>query len=240
MRAGWIVSGVAFAAALALVVNPPRALRATCSLVATPSVVDAPAPRPSHDAPEKKTVSTTTTTGAALDPDIVARLDTIETAVRDGDIAALPVLAASDLAKEPEVAPAIIHALASLAAQGNGADHELAGKTLARWLREESRRGARDASGNVVNIVEALGDLGGDAAVIALIDALEDADRMLDLPLQTTTVQRLGVLGDRRALPAIERFATRVEKLPRSDDAFERELQDEATSAAASACAQLR
>jgi len=90
----------------------------------------------------------------------------------------------------------------------------------------------------MVNVVEALGDLGGDAAVTALVDAL-DRDGMLDLPLQTTTALRLGALGDRRALPAIVRFAARVEQLTPSEDAFERELQNEAAAAVVNARARL-
>ncbi|MBX3232107.1 MAG: hypothetical protein KIT84_19670 [Labilithrix sp.] len=234
----FVVAGIAAATAVTVVARS-RSMRATATLVSAPNVgqreegASAIAPAVVKTA-ERVAVGTTTLSAVTLDADIVARLDGIETAVREGDLAALPVLARADLASEPEAAPAIIHAVASLAAQGGPAEHALAGKTLARWLGEEAKRDTRDASGNVVNLVEALGDLGGDAAVDALVDAL-DRDGMLDLPLQTTAAQRLAAIGDKRALPAVERFAARVAKLEPSADAFERELQEEARAAAADA-----
>lgn len=174
---------------------------------------------------------------AELEPDVAARWASIEAMVRDGDVAELPKLCAADLAKEPDAAPAIIHGVASLAVQGRDADRSLAGKTLSRWLREERTRDARDAVGNVVNIVEALGDLGGDEAVTSLVDVLEHEE---DLALQTTAADRLATLGDKRALPAVTRFAERLARAAEPSDAFERELRAEAIKTAADAMARLK
>jgi HEAT repeat protein len=164
-----------------------------------------------------------------LAPNIAERWSAIEAMVRDGDLAQLPKLCSAVLAQEPEAAPAIIHGVASLAVQGSEADRALAGKTLARWLTEERKRDTRDASGNVVNIVEALGDLGGDEAVTSLIDVL---DREEDLALQTTAAERLATLGDARAMPAVTRFGERLSRSPEPSDAFEKELHAEATKTA--------
>lgn len=164
-----------------------------------------------------------------LEPDLRARWLAIESMVRDGDVARLPALTSSELAKEPEVAPAIIHAVASLAVQGTDADRALAGKTLARWLREEQKRDTRDAAGNVVNIVEALGDLGGDEAVTSLIDVLDHEE---DLALQATAADRLATLGDARALPAVLRWDARLARTAEPGDPFERELRAEAMKTA--------
>lgn len=176
---------------------------------------------------------------AELPPDIAARWKAIEVAVRDGALDQLPALEAAELAKEPEAAPAIIHGVASLAAQGSESDRAEAGRTLARWLREESKRDTRDAQGNVVNLVEALGDLGGDDAVTALIWILDGAGSADDLALQTTACSRLAALDDKRALPAVTRFGERVAKSAEPADDFERELRAEAVQAASDAVTRL-
>jgi HEAT repeat protein len=171
------------------------------------------------------------------DPHVAERWSAIEAMVRDGDVAQLPKLCDAVLANEPETAPAIIHAVASLAVQGSESDRALAGKTLARWLGEERKRGTRDAAGNVVNLVEALGDLGGDEAVTSLIDVL---DREEDLALQTTAAERLATLGDARALPAVTRFGERLSRSPEPSDAFDKELRAEAVRTATDAKARLK
>jgi HEAT repeat protein len=171
-----------------------------------------------------------------LAPNIAARWSAIEAMVRDSDLAQLPALCEAELEKEPEAAPAIIHGVASLAVQGSEPDRALAGRTLARWLNEERKRDARDASGNVVNLVEALGDLGGDEAVTSLIDVLDHEE---DLALQTTAAERLATLGDARARPAVTRFDERLSRSPEPSDAFEKELRAEAMKTAIDAKARL-
>ena len=83
--------------------------------------------------------------------------------------------------------------------------------------------------GNVSNIVEALGDVGGTRAVDALVAALDQAT--IALHVQTLAVMKLGELGDPRARGAVERFATRVAALPVSEG-IDEELRVEAIAAA--------
>lgn len=171
--------------------------------------------------------------------DDAKKIDAVEDAVRDGQLAALPALAAIDLRREPEAAPTIIHGVANLGVQGDKEDRRLATHTLSRWLRDESQRAfaattsgsdeARDAVGNVPNLIDALGEVGGHEAVDTLIDALDSG--RLDLSVETLTVQKLGDLQDRRATPAIERFGERVRiARPTARDDFERQLHDEASA----------
>lgn len=241
--------GVVLAGAIALVAWPAKTTKPTASAT---TEVDAPS---APSTPIEKPVRTTAAPVAApaskgagvvalpapadLEPDVAARWSAIEAMVRDGDLAELPALTRSELAKEPEAAPAIIHGVASLAVQGSDADRALAGKTLSRWLKEERGRDTRDAQGNVVNVIEALGDLGGDEAVTSLIEVLDRFDREDDLALQTTAAERLATLGDRRALPAVERFEARVTRSPEPDDEFQKELRAEAIKTAADARARL-
>lgn len=132
--------------------------------------------------------------------------------------------AALDLHAQPEDAPARIHELAA------EADPDIAARTLTRWLAEESARanadGSAGARGNVPNLIEALGAVGGDVAMTALAEALED--RSYDLALSTLIVQQLGA----HAPPAsLARFAARAENAPARDD-LEIELREEAIAAA--------
>jgi hypothetical protein len=133
-------------------------------------------------------------------------------------------LEAFDLSAAPDEATAVIHDLAA----GGGDD---AARTLARWLREETRRDAADARGNVPNLIEALGTVGGDLAVGALLDALDDQRH--DLALKTLIVQQLGAIGtsDARALRAVDRFALVAEGTAVHDE-LDAELRDEALAAA--------
>ncbi|MBX3228975.1 MAG: hypothetical protein KIT84_41410 [Labilithrix sp.] len=127
-----------------------------------------------------------------------------------------------DLHAHPDTAPALIRAVAELALP----DRDAAARTLARWLAQESARDTADARGNVPNLIEALGELGGDVANAALALALED--RSYDLALQTLIVQQLGAEIPRASLA---RFAARAANAPARDD-LEVELRDEALTAA--------
>lgn len=240
-----MVVGVGLAGAIAFVAWPRSAPREPVAQQPNVEAVDTAAPtthvrtsaapiakaRPDAKKPEPLPAP------ADLEPNLAARWNAIEAAVRDADLAQLPALTQAELAKEPEAAPAIIHGVASLAVQGRDSDRALAGKTLSRWLREEQKRDTRDAQGNVVNIVEALGDLGGDEAVTSLIDVL---DHEPDLALQTTAADRLATLGDPRALPAVDRFVARLASRPEPADDFEKELRAEAIKTAADAKARLK
>lgn len=197
---------------------PPRPTRAEVAApVALPSAPDAPSALDQTLAGE----------------DEFAKIASIEEAVRDGDVASVPALARMDLARSPGAAPTIIHGLARLAVQGNGEHAPLAASTLARWLKEERVREGNDAAGNVPNLVESLGALGGREAVDAFVELLDGKGN--DLAIETLTVQQLAGLGDASAKAAVRRFQARVRAEAPSEDAFERELQTEALAAATEA-----
>jgi len=162
--------------------------------------------------------------------DVAQQLRLIEASVREGKVESLDTLTALRLADEPEIAPTVIHAVASLAAQAGTKEQAQSVHALAGWLKTELRRDGSDAAGNVPNLIEALGDLGGREAVDSLIEAL--GDTRSDLALDTLIVQRLGALGDARAKTAIVRFAREIPKPAAEATDFDRELHAEAVAAA--------
>lgn len=141
----------------------------------------------------------------------------------------LEELEALDLRVAPDDAPTAIHELAARAHDATPRERDDAARTLARWLRDEARRDAADARGNVPNLIEALGEVGGSRAVDALIDALDDSRH--DLALKTLIVQQLAALGDPRARAAVSRFETVASNAPVNDD-FDAELRNEALATA--------
>ncbi len=202
--------------------------------------------------PEPSFVPSSPTSSAILRPmaDPVARLtqaldsdddreklEAIQAIVERRESHALPSLMAVDLAREPESAPSVIRAVAKLGKEAGSSDKALATKTLGRWLNEESKRHEADAAGNVPNIVEALGEIGGRESVDAMVTALEGG--RLDLSAQTLVVQTLGELDDHRALTATRNFLDRVSRIPPSEG-IDEELRIEAIAAAKSAVSTLQ
>ena len=161
-----------------------------------------------------------------------ARIDAIEAAIDAGDVAALPVLEKVVLAGDPEGAPTIIRAVASLGARAGGAETHVAAQTLSRWLDTESGRDGLDARGNVSVLVDALGDLGGADAAEALAAALDQDS--LPLHVQTLAAQRLAQLGDGSGSDAIARFAARLAALPPAEG-IDESLREEALAVASNA-----
>ena len=166
--------------------------------------------------------------GLASD-DEATRIAAVEAAASATAVETLADLERFELARDPEAAPTVIHAVALLGASAEGPKRDEAAGTLQRWLTGELRREGPDVAGNVSNIVEALGNLGGSRAVDALIAALDQST--LALHVQTLAVMKLGELGDSRARAPVERFATRVAKLPTADG-IDEELRVEAIEAA--------
>ncbi len=164
------------------------------------------------------------------------RIAAIEAAVSATAIEALPVLEDFDLKRDPEVAPTAIHATAILGASADDRTRDRAARTLAAWLRAETKRDGVDALGNVPNIVEALGDIGGPDAVKALTAALDS--KSLPLQVETLATQKLGELADRNARGAVERFASRIAALPQGEG-LDEELRVEAIDAARTTLARL-
>ena len=160
--------------------------------------------------------------------DDVAKIDALDGAVRARDV---------DLAREPEAAPTIIHAVASLANAADVDARRASVAVLGRWLTEESLRHDPDAVGNVPNLVEALGTIGGADATATLIAALEKGQ--LDLSVETLLVQSLGHARDGRALEPVKRFVDRVAAIP-PVDGIQEELRVEAIAAGNSAISSIQ
>ena len=161
--------------------------------------------------------------------DEATRIAAVEAAVSVTAVETLDDLEKFELARDPETAPTVIHAVALLGASAEGAKREGAAGTLDRWLHDEMRRDGPDVLGNISNLVEALGDIGGREAVDALGAALDRAE--IGLHVQTLAVQKLGELGDARARGPVERFATRVGAMPQAEG-LDEELRVEALEAA--------
>ena len=117
-----------------------------------------------------------------------------------------------------------------------GRARDEASKVLTQWLAQESKREGVDAVGNVSNLVEALGNVGGGDAALALAGALDGGG--LPLHVQILAVQKLGELADPRTRPSVERFAARAAALPKAED-LEEELRMEAINTARETLARL-
>jgi len=168
--------------------------------------------------------------------DEATRIAAVEAVVSSTNVEALGVLEAFDLKRDPEAAPTVIHAVALLGASADGKKRDDAAATLAGWLDGEMKREGPDAPGNVSNLVEALGNVGGPDAVDALTRALDG--QSLPLYVETLAVMKLGELGDPNARGAVERFAQRVAALPPAEG-LDEELRVEAASAAETTLARI-
>jgi hypothetical protein len=171
--------------------------------------------------------------------DYNAKERALAAAVAQRDPAALATLQAVDLTTDPEAAPAIISSLAKLGKDAAPADRARTVKTLSSWLNAESKRPEADAAGNVVNVVEALGHVGGRDAALALAAALDSG--RLDLSVETLAVQQIGDIGDSVARDAVVRFASRVgqDRPGERREGFQAELVTEALAAAKATLAKL-
>lgn len=193
------------------------------AIVATPPEAS-PLPSPRRPAPPSS-LADALATGTDFE-----KIAAIDAAVNAGDRSALGTLEAVDLKDQPGAAPKIIHGLSALAAKSSSSDRKRAADTLSTWLKSETSREGRDAQGNVVNLVEALGEVGDPGSVDALADALDE--RRLGLPVETLAVQQLETLGDRRAESSVARFMDRLQGMAPSEDAFDEQLRREAIAAA--------
>lgn len=173
---------------------------------------------------------------ALASDDVAVRIAGIERAASQTSVAALPELTSFRLERDPAAAPTVIHAIALLGASAEGRDRDHASKTLTQWLGQESKREGVDAVGNVSNIVEALGNVGGGDAALALASALDEG--AMPLHVQILAVQKLGELAEPRTRPSVQRFAARAEALPKAED-LEEELRVEAIKAARETLARL-
>lgn len=168
--------------------------------------------------------------------DVAVRIAGIERVTSQTSMSALPELTRFRLERDPAAAPTVIHAVALLGASGEGRARDEASKALTQWLAQESKREGVDAVGNVSNLVEALGNVGGGDAALALARALDGGG--LPLHVQILAVQKLGELGEPRTRPSVERFAARAAALPKAED-LEEELRMEAINTARETLARL-
>lgn len=170
--------------------------------------------------------------------DDVAKLAALSRVVEAKDTKALPALLATDLSREPEAAPMLIQSVAKLAQNASPNEKADAAKTLGKWLGEESKRHEADAQGNVPNLVEALGQIGGPEATAALTQALQSGK--LDLSVETLVAQTLTEKGgNAQSLEAVQQFLDRAEKLP-PGQGIEEELRVEALQAAKQAVSTMK
>lgn len=128
------------------------------------------------DAPRKQLLAT-------LDgADAPAKIDAMDELVRRRDATALPRLLAMDPAADPFLGPSILASIGKLGAHAGAADQKAAVARLAALLAEEKERRGADSAGNVLVILEALGDL-------ATPDAARVLERELPDPAHTDAVR---------------------------------------------------
>jgi hypothetical protein len=200
----------------------------------------------SEPEPESETVSESesdpeTETDHAAEPErgsplIADRIAELTALAERQDVGALPWLLRSQLAEQPELAPALILTAARLAMVAPALARDDAARGLGAWLDAESARHGRDARGNVAVLVEALATIDSPEAVDALVRALET--QRLPLHVETLAVQGLFKLGDPRALVAVQRWNERVAALPAADG-LQEALRKEAELAAQATLASL-
>jgi hypothetical protein len=198
-----------------------------------------PAPRPAAS-PAQPTTAAAQASHAELlqrlasenSGDRIAALRSIEAAAA---VELLPSLLQFDVAADPEVAPTLITVAGNLSARADATQRAAVAQRLAGWLQHELTRDARDARGNTATLVEALGKIDSPEASRALSEALDAQN--LPLHVETVAVQGLSHSADaERARPSVERFRQRLQQAPAADS-FERELQQEAITAADQALA---
>lgn len=208
----------------------------TAANVASPSA-SAPVATATMPPMEPPAASGAPTTTLVLGGDWSADREAIEAALAKKDVSALPALEAVDLTKNGYVAAAAIDAVGKLAPLAADSERKQAVATLARWLAAESARKSPDARGNVSILVDAMGETKSKEAVAPLLASLEAGDQPLHL--ETRIVQVLATLGDKAAVPAVERWSDRVSKESPPDD-YGRELVKEALAAGSATVATLQ
>ena len=168
--------------------------------------------------------------------DIALRIDAVRAARDRAPERVLPTLLALDVNAEPELAPALISTIASLARTADPTLRDDAARRLGEWLRGQVARDDAAARGNVSLLVDKLAKLDSPTASAALADALVQGQ--VPIHVATLAVQGLARYGDASQIAAIERFRERVVREPVSSD-FERELQRESLHATERALATL-
>jgi len=146
------------------------------------------------------------------------------------------VLVAYDVAGRPAAALAIIDAMGRIGAVADPAQRGDVVDRLLALLQDEKRRGARESQGNVLQIYEALGQLGDPRAVAPLEREL--LDPTVGLAPKSVVVQALVALRAQRSRGALEQLRAQLEA---SADGvgFEAELRRELLATIRAALVQL-
>jgi hypothetical protein len=168
---------------------------------------------------------TTDTLLAALgssDPFVV--LDAADGLAARKATAAIPVLAALDIARSPESAPSVIAALGHLASVAEPVGRRAATDRLLQLLAEEKLRSAPESAGNVLALYEAIGrsrDPRGATAIEA-----ELLDPQVSLAAKTVVVEALARLDQPSSPPMLRRVQRELPMIVTADD-FEEEVRRE-------------
>jgi hypothetical protein len=114
----------------------------------------------------------------------------------------LPKLLSMDI-RDAYVAPTLIDAIGKLGGEETGPMKQSALERLRDLLKAEKQRREADAVGNVLQIIEALGELRSPDAAATLEQEL--ADSYYDAANRVLIVEQIGKLGYARSLPTLKR-----------------------------------
>ncbi len=230
-----VVLGAVVAIAVLIVAlrttNTPSPVTTANAAEVAPTVAQQPAPPPVAAPPPAVEAAIPSSSAAPSAPpdDAFAHRAEIEAAAARGDWTVLPALQKIDLTTNGYVAAAAIDAVGKLAALAPEKEKREAARTLDGWLKQESKRKAPEALGNVSICVDALQNTKSDAAIAPLVSALDSAS--LPLHIETRIVEALTALNATTSGASVERFVARVRSMQPRDD-FEKELVSEALATA--------
>ncbi|MEZ4287631.1 MAG: hypothetical protein R3A47_05705 [Polyangiales bacterium] len=150
--------------------------------------------------------------------------DAIQTVVEAHDTDVLRILENVDLSAHPDIAPALIQAVADLGNAATESDRESVASTLIEWFERENQREGLDAIGNRTAAIEALASLNDESATRFLRDSI-DRDA-LPLHLEVLASRSLLESGDPDAIAAVEKLEQRLHDRP-NISALEKALREE-------------
>jgi hypothetical protein len=134
-----------------------------------------------------------------------------------------------DPTAEPYLGPSIIVGIGELGRSSTDASSKKAAlDRLLSLLASEKDRNGTDSVGNVITIIESIGNLGLPDGAPALEHEL--ADGYHDIAGKTTIVLALGKLGQPSSVPALSQLRGTVAIL-QNEESFSRELKQELVAA---------
>jgi hypothetical protein len=160
----------------------------------------------------------------ALDSDdSVAKVEAIKELVRRKHLPALSRLLKVDPADDPFMAPTALVGLGHLAREADGTSRESAVSRFAKLLDAEKTRQGADSPGNILHIIEALGNVGTPSSARLLEREL--VDPIHPTATRVAIVDALEACGQRSSIPALTAFRTSFHG--RAQDDFEREIEND-------------